>query len=176
MLQGDSVALFIPDALKLLLIHDRQEVKFFPYRENDNISIDCIFIVQDYNEKNRPENAAANIKLFSIDQATTVHGILDQPGMIIFSDNEVFYFSGVNTIAIENNQVSVSVKKTTAKAQNSTIQNVNEYNDFEFNLINLADYEPEEEPAGIFGWKVFPEPGPEPTTTGIFGFDELEEN
>jgi len=132
--------LFIPDALKLLLAHDRQIVKYYPYRDDSVSFFECWLIVEDYNEQNRPENAAANIKLFSVDEAVEVVGILDQPNKLIFSDNEVFFFSGVNVIPLENNQISVSTSSTTAKLESAKIQNVREYNDFEFNLLRLGEY------------------------------------
>jgi len=134
------MTLFIPDALKLLLIHDRQLVTFYPYANNQSYSFDCWLIVEDYNELNRPENAAAKIQLFSRLPNDEVLGILDQPYALVFQDGEEFYLSGVNVIPIENNQITVKTKSKTAKFDNATINNAWQYNNFAFNLINLGGY------------------------------------
>jgi len=169
------MTLFIPDALKLLLIHDRQIVTFYPYTNNQSYSFDCWLIVEDYNELNRPENAAAKIQLFSRFPNDEVLGILDQPYSLVFQDGETFYFNGVNTIAVENNQIAVKTKSKTAKFDNATINNAWQYNDFEFNVINLGSYNPIIPKVYIAGWDFMPDPGADPTTTGTAGYDLMTE-
>lgn len=130
----------IPQYLKLLLNHDGEKIKFYPYEFDDVYYIDCWFIAKQFNSLNADFNQDINIKLLSIDYLDSVIDTLSNLNKFEFLNGEIFYLSNAKVIPILNNQSEQTIKSATAKLSNAIVKNTYEYSDFEFNILDLKDY------------------------------------